>query len=89
MYETGQEVPASGIYKVTHDEHRLPHDVTLVAGQKFPSCGRCSSRVRFRLLKESPRLSPGSTIIVHELSSLDKGVSKKRRFIIGDEPLAA
>ena len=29
-YKTGDMVPHSGIYNVSHNEHRLPHEVTLI-----------------------------------------------------------
>ncbi len=69
MYQTNQEVPASGIYKVHHQEHRLTHEVILIAGQRFPRCGRCSQKVRFEMVKAAPYLSTRSSIIVHEMSA--------------------
>jgi len=35
-YKTGQVVPHSGIYQVSHNEHRLPHEVTLLRANSFP-----------------------------------------------------
>jgi uncharacterized membrane protein len=43
-------IPFSGIYLVRHKEHRLPHEVTLLKGQKFPVCAKCNSLVQFELL---------------------------------------
>ena len=40
-----------------HAEHRLPHEVTLIAGQTFPPCAKCQEEVRFQLLRELPALS--------------------------------
>ena len=40
-YKPGDEVPKSGIYKVTHDGHTPPHEVTCVRGKKFPPCRTC------------------------------------------------
>src|SRR6266576_3981495 len=34
-YKTGEIVPHSGIYQVTHAEHRLPHEVTLLRANSF------------------------------------------------------
>lgn len=50
-FKTGQIVPQSGIYSVTHAEHRLPHEVTLLQADAFPPCSRCGVRVRFELLR--------------------------------------
>lgn len=40
-YKPGDEVPKSGIYKVTHDEHSKPHEVTCIIGKHFPPCNTC------------------------------------------------
>ncbi|MFZ0704714.1 MAG: hypothetical protein WAM71_03860 [Candidatus Korobacteraceae bacterium] len=50
MYRPGQEVPKSGIYKVTHCGHHHDHEVTCVSGEQFPSCHQCGDQVRFSLL---------------------------------------
>jgi hypothetical protein len=50
-FETGQVVPQSGIYSVTHAEHRLPHEVTLLRADTFPPCAKCGVQVRFALLR--------------------------------------
>ena len=50
-YKTGQVVPHSGIYQVSHDEHRLPHEVTLLRGNTFPPCSKCGNSVVFALLR--------------------------------------
>lgn len=43
LFKPGDEVPQSGIYKVTHDyAHTQPHDVTCVYGKKFPPCRGCA-----------------------------------------------
>ena len=49
-YRTGLEIPFSGIFSVRHKEHRLPHEVTLLKGEKFPPCAKCSSSVQFELI---------------------------------------
>jgi hypothetical protein len=46
-FATGQPVLGDGIYSVEHREHRLPAEVTLRAGAKFPACGGCQEPVRF------------------------------------------
>jgi hypothetical protein len=50
LYKPGQAVPAAGIYRVVHAEHRLPHKATFKAREKFPACSKCASNVRFELL---------------------------------------
>jgi len=49
-FRSGQEVPEGGIYRVMHDTHRLMHQVTLLAGSRFPACRRCVAGLRFELL---------------------------------------
>jgi hypothetical protein len=51
QFKTGQVVPHSGIYQVTHAEHRLPHEVTLLRANSFPPCSKCGNNVVFRLLR--------------------------------------
>ena len=50
-FKTGQSVPQSGIYRVTHSDHRLPHEVTLLRLQEFPPCSKCGVEVKFKLLR--------------------------------------
>lgn len=50
-YKPGDEVAASGIYKVTHDPaHSKEHEVTVIYGKTFPPCGKCS-HPRFRAVR--------------------------------------
>lgn len=42
VYKPGDQVPKSGIYRVTHDPaHAQEHEVTCVAGKVFPPCRGC------------------------------------------------
>jgi hypothetical protein len=51
VYEPGQKVPMSGIYKVRHDPmHVQEHEVTCVAGKRFPPCRDCG-HPRFTLAR--------------------------------------
>jgi len=50
-YKPGDRVPATGIYRVEHDPHRLMHLATLMANTRFPLCRRCSRSVRFFLVR--------------------------------------
>jgi hypothetical protein len=49
-YHPGEDVPMSGIYKVTHRGHHHDHEVTCLSGEKFPECHQCQGQVRFNLL---------------------------------------
>lgn len=49
-YQTGQTVLYSGVYRVIHAGHRLPHAVTICKGESFPRCARCADAVTFELL---------------------------------------
>lgn len=50
-YKPGDEVPASGIYKVTHDKNHTEHEVTVIMGKKFPPCNHCGNHPRFTLVR--------------------------------------
>lgn len=56
IYKSSDTIPESGIYRVTHAQHRLPHEVTLIEGQTFPPCAKCRDEVRFELVRELPSL---------------------------------
>ena len=59
-FKTGAVIPDSGIYRVSHSAHRLPHEVTLLKGETFPKCQKCADAVTFELVREmdvAPRLS--------------------------------
>ncbi len=71
MYSTGQTVPESGIYRVVHAEHRLPHEVTLLRGEEFPRCCKCSGSVSFEVVRLAPQLTSRNRVILYELPELD------------------
>jgi hypothetical protein len=50
-FNTGEIIPQSGIYQVIHIEHRLPHEVTLLRSNPFPTCAQCGNSVTFKLLR--------------------------------------
>lgn len=50
-FRTEEIIPASGIYRVYHSAHRLPHEVTLLKGERFPKCQKCSDTVTFKLVR--------------------------------------
>lgn len=43
----GTIAPRSGVYRVHHYAHRMPHLVTVTTGMIFPECQRCGDKVRF------------------------------------------
>jgi hypothetical protein len=49
--KTGAMVPSTGIYKVIHEAHRLPHEVMLLGGERFPRCAKCGDSVAFELVR--------------------------------------
>jgi hypothetical protein len=50
VYKPGNIIPESGVYAVTHEgDHHQPHDVTCIAGRKFPPCNTCGSHPLFVL----------------------------------------
>lgn len=50
-FRTGEPIAESGIYRVIHKAHRLPHEVTLLRDQVFPRCAKCREEVRFELVR--------------------------------------
>ncbi len=51
-YKPGQIATQSGIYRVLHDFcHSKYHEVTVVAGDRFPPCHGCSTNLRFALVR--------------------------------------
>jgi hypothetical protein len=76
IFRTDEMVPASGVYRVRHKKHRLPHEVTLFREQQFPRCAKCQNAVTFELIRaansepDSPR-GLSAPICVHELPVLD------------------
>ena len=55
-FKPGQEVPNSGIYKVTHDlAHTVEHEVTCVYGKRFPPCRDCH-HPRFVLVRKAQHI---------------------------------
>jgi hypothetical protein len=52
-HRVGSIVPYSGIYDVIHhDGHAQKHQVTCIAGRRFPPCRTCREGVSFRLSGE-------------------------------------
>lgn len=70
--KAGEEVPESGIYEVTHREHRVPHEVTLLRGERFPRCQKCDGAVSFKMVRSVPRLSDTGLVILHVLPVMEE-----------------
>ena len=71
IFHTGDIVPDSGIYLVVHPEHRLPHEVTLLRDQQFPTCAKCNTAVVFRLVQAAPYLQDGEfRVALHRIPVL-------------------
>jgi hypothetical protein len=71
-WNTGAFVPRTGIYAVLHSGHRLPAEVTLVAGDWFPRCQACDTPVTFALRRRLDyRPFAHSRIHLYQLPVLD------------------
>lgn len=64
-------MPTTGIYRVIHAEHRLPHEVILVAGEQFPRCSKCGALVSFELMREAHAGFEYNPVRLYELPDLD------------------
>lgn len=73
-FSTGQTVPHSGIYRVLHAGHRLPHEVTLVAGEIFPRCSNCKDAVQFQSIRQATLANADKSfkIVVYELPVVEE-----------------
>jgi hypothetical protein len=47
-FRAQQKVPQTGLYRVFHYQHRMPHDVVMKQGELFPTCNKCGEHVLFR-----------------------------------------
>lgn len=52
-FETGQIIPQSGSYAVSHKPHLLKPEATLLKEHVFPACAKCEIPVHFNLLHAS------------------------------------
>jgi hypothetical protein len=56
-YKPGDTVTESGVYRVVHDpRHREVHEVTCIAGKKFPPCNGCD-HPRFALVRRAKHIT--------------------------------
>jgi len=56
-HKAGDTIEQSGVYRVYHHAHRLPHSVFIPAGTLLPKCRRCGDKVEFGLLLLSEPLT--------------------------------
>jgi hypothetical protein len=74
-FRTDQIVPQSGVYRVQHRKHRLPHEVTLLRDNTFPRCAQCKNAVMFELLQavkdETGTTGLSTRIYLYELPVID------------------
>jgi hypothetical protein len=70
-YETGAIVPETGIYRVVHSAHRLPHEVVILKDKHFPRCCKCSESVVFNLVHAAPELFWRTVYHVYELPVIE------------------
>src|SRR5450432_854336 len=55
-FKPGDSCLETGIYRVFHDQHRLPHEVVVLRGDSFPRCAKCTEGVSFVLFYSAPML---------------------------------
>jgi hypothetical protein len=64
-FHPGMKVHHSGTYRAFHALHRIPHEVKLIAGYRFPPCSRCREKVEFELVKANPSMNKKNSPLVH------------------------
>ncbi len=62
IFRTGEVAPVTGIYRVVHAGHRLPHHGILLRGEKFPPCRTCLDAVTFMLLRAAGHMASDSDL---------------------------
>ena len=82
---TGCTVPTSGIYRVSHPQHRLPQEVTLLEGHLFPRCCRCTDPVYYTLERSAPAgISPHRfSVNLYELPEMTDGAVGEAESLAG------
>ncbi|HEV2964748.1 MAG TPA: hypothetical protein VG649_23170 [Candidatus Angelobacter sp.] len=71
-FQTGRVAPETGIYRVVHNNHRLPHEVVILRGQIFPRCSKCFGSVLFELAHAAPDLFQSGFCRVYELPAIEQ-----------------
>ena len=75
VFEHGETIPSTGLYSVTHSNHRLPREVTLRKGEAFPHCAACENPVTFVLIKAAPAEGDDKTfkVVLYVLPVTEEG----------------
>ncbi len=72
-FSCGERIPESGIYRVLHRNHRLPHEVTLLRDQLFPKCMKCDDSVEFELMRSASSVAvSGFKVALYSLPVADE-----------------
>ena len=66
VYRPGLRVPQTGLYRVFHYQHRLPHDVVMKQGEAFPACNKCAERVTFNVVATADSLTADQDFVMVE-----------------------
>lgn len=77
-FKTGAIIPDTGIYRVIHSAHRLPHEVTLLKGATFPRCQKCADPVTFELVKAVKLTGFAWQVCLYELPVLEDNASSSQ-----------
>ncbi len=72
LYETGTVIPVTGIYRVVHSAHRLPHEALIIQGQRFPKCQKCGDVVFFELIHPAADLFSHITYSICEIPVIEE-----------------
>ena len=59
--------------------HRLPHEVVILKGQRFPRCSKCTSSVLFELAHAAPDLFQSSISRIYELPVVEQTQPLKQK----------
>ena len=65
IYRSGETVPCTGLYRVSHYQHRMPHDAVLRKSEIFPACNKCGEKVVFRLSTSAEPIGNDQDFVVH------------------------
>jgi hypothetical protein len=67
--EPGDIAPRSGVYRVHHYAHRMPHLVIVLAGITLPKCKRCGEKVRFAPMVPAEPISTDVDFVEHDFAA--------------------
>jgi hypothetical protein len=78
---SGDVAPETGIYCVFHGEHRLSHEVTVLKGNLFPVCSKCTNQVHFELVRAVPLAYTDSEfrVVLNSLPVFEEDEERRRK----------